>query len=277
MGRALSPPPRRAALRRAVAAHCALVIEAVGEHCVAVKPQVACFERLGAPGWAALADVVTRRGRRGSARHRRRQARRHRRLRGRLRAGVLRRDRHRRSARSPVSAPTRMTVNPLLGARLARAVRRRARAAGAGLFVAGAHLEPGRRRPAGAGARRPAARSATRSPGWSTAVGPAGRGRCGLADVGAVVGATAPERLEQHARADAARGVPASRRRRTGRARAGSGGRVRSGPGQRRSCPPRAGSSPPTSATAEIRRGAALRARRPGCVSSPGMLSALRV
>ncbi len=34
------------------------MIEAVGEHCVAVKPQVACFERLGAPGWAALADVV---------------------------------------------------------------------------------------------------------------------------------------------------------------------------------------------------------------------------
>ena len=29
-----------------------------GEHCVAVKPQVACFERLGAPGWAALAETV---------------------------------------------------------------------------------------------------------------------------------------------------------------------------------------------------------------------------
>ncbi len=43
---------------RAVAAHCALAIEAAGEHCVAIKPQVACFERLGAPGWAALREVV---------------------------------------------------------------------------------------------------------------------------------------------------------------------------------------------------------------------------
>jgi orotidine-5'-phosphate decarboxylase len=43
---------------RAVAAHCRAVIDAAGPACVAVKPQVACFERLGAPGWAALADVV---------------------------------------------------------------------------------------------------------------------------------------------------------------------------------------------------------------------------
>ena len=47
------PPAARAAF--AVAAHCALAIDAVAEHCVAIKPQVACFERLGAPGWAALA------------------------------------------------------------------------------------------------------------------------------------------------------------------------------------------------------------------------------
>jgi orotidine-5'-phosphate decarboxylase len=40
---------------RAVAAHCRELIERVGPHCVAVKPQLACFERLGAPGWAALA------------------------------------------------------------------------------------------------------------------------------------------------------------------------------------------------------------------------------
>ncbi|HEX3241070.1 MAG TPA: orotidine-5'-phosphate decarboxylase [Solirubrobacterales bacterium] len=42
----------------AVAAHCRGLIERVGPSCVAVKPQLACFERLGAPGWAALADVV---------------------------------------------------------------------------------------------------------------------------------------------------------------------------------------------------------------------------
>ena len=40
-----------------MAAHCRLLIEQAGPACVAVKPQLACFERLGAPGWAALAAV----------------------------------------------------------------------------------------------------------------------------------------------------------------------------------------------------------------------------
>ena len=53
---ASAPPAVRAA--QAVAAHCGLVIEAVAEHCVAVKPQLACFERLGAPGWTALEQVI---------------------------------------------------------------------------------------------------------------------------------------------------------------------------------------------------------------------------
>ena len=33
------------------------MIEAAAPFCVAVKPQLACFERLGAPGWAALESV----------------------------------------------------------------------------------------------------------------------------------------------------------------------------------------------------------------------------
>jgi len=41
----------------AVAAHCRSLIGRAGPACVAVKPQLACFERLGAPGWAALAEV----------------------------------------------------------------------------------------------------------------------------------------------------------------------------------------------------------------------------
>jgi orotidine-5'-phosphate decarboxylase len=49
-------PAQRAA--RAVVEHCRLLIEAAGPACVAVKPQLACFERLGAPGWAALAEVI---------------------------------------------------------------------------------------------------------------------------------------------------------------------------------------------------------------------------
>ena len=56
---------RPARAGRAVAAHCRLVLEAAGEECVAVKPQVACFERLGAPGWAALAEVVHEAAQRG--------------------------------------------------------------------------------------------------------------------------------------------------------------------------------------------------------------------
>lgn len=33
------------------------MIEQAGASCVAVKPQLACFERLGAPGWRALEEV----------------------------------------------------------------------------------------------------------------------------------------------------------------------------------------------------------------------------
>lgn len=45
-------PARRAAA--AVQAHCAALIDAAGPACVAIKPQMACFERLGAEGRAAL-------------------------------------------------------------------------------------------------------------------------------------------------------------------------------------------------------------------------------
>jgi orotidine-5'-phosphate decarboxylase len=38
----------------AVAAQCRSLIDRAGKACVAVKLQLACFERLGAPGWAAL-------------------------------------------------------------------------------------------------------------------------------------------------------------------------------------------------------------------------------
>jgi len=41
----------------AVLTHCRSLIERAGPACVAIKPQLACFERLGAPGWAALAGV----------------------------------------------------------------------------------------------------------------------------------------------------------------------------------------------------------------------------
>ena len=43
----------------AVLAHCRAMIDAVAPAVVAVKPQLACFERLGAPGWLALEHVTT--------------------------------------------------------------------------------------------------------------------------------------------------------------------------------------------------------------------------
>ena len=46
----------------AVSAHCAALIDAAGSACVAVKLQLACFERLGAPGWAALAAAARHAG-----------------------------------------------------------------------------------------------------------------------------------------------------------------------------------------------------------------------
>jgi orotidine-5'-phosphate decarboxylase len=48
--------PERAA--DAVAAHCAALIAAAGPACVAVKLQLACFERLGGPGWEAARSAV---------------------------------------------------------------------------------------------------------------------------------------------------------------------------------------------------------------------------
>ena len=45
---------------RAIAAHCGAAIDAAGPACVAVKLQFACFERLGAAGWSALETVRDR-------------------------------------------------------------------------------------------------------------------------------------------------------------------------------------------------------------------------
>jgi orotidine-5'-phosphate decarboxylase len=50
-----SPAERAAA---AVLDHCRALIDAVAPACVAIKPQLACFERLGTPGWGALRAVV---------------------------------------------------------------------------------------------------------------------------------------------------------------------------------------------------------------------------
>ena len=53
-----APHLARARTAEAVVEHCRAAIVAAGPACVAVKPQLACFERLGAPGWEALEQVV---------------------------------------------------------------------------------------------------------------------------------------------------------------------------------------------------------------------------
>jgi orotidine-5'-phosphate decarboxylase len=57
---AIAGPVGTAAERAAAAVerHCRAVIDAAGEACVAVKPQLARFELLGAPGWAALEATI---------------------------------------------------------------------------------------------------------------------------------------------------------------------------------------------------------------------------
>src|SRR3954470_14746906 len=54
----VAPGERAALTAEGVAQPCRLAIAAAAMSCVAVKPQLACFERLGAPGWDALRQVV---------------------------------------------------------------------------------------------------------------------------------------------------------------------------------------------------------------------------
>jgi orotidine-5'-phosphate decarboxylase len=48
----------RSTTAEAVVEHCRAAIVSAGPACVAAKPQLACFERLGAPGWEALEQTV---------------------------------------------------------------------------------------------------------------------------------------------------------------------------------------------------------------------------
>jgi orotidine-5'-phosphate decarboxylase len=47
-------PPPEARAAAAIVEHCRTLIDQAGPSCVAVKPQMACFERLGSSGWTAL-------------------------------------------------------------------------------------------------------------------------------------------------------------------------------------------------------------------------------
>jgi orotidine-5'-phosphate decarboxylase len=185
-------PAVRAA--RAVAAHCRLVLEAAADQCVAVKPQVACFERLGAPGWSALAEVI----------------------RAAADAGLMviadaKRGDIDISARAYAQAffghtPTpfgdvaglgadALTVNPLLGRDSLAPFVDAARSAGGGVLALVRTSNPG----AADLQDRVLADGPTVSEALARMVDELGRpgiGEAGLSDVGAVTGATVPEKLE---------------------------------------------------------------------------------
>jgi orotidine-5'-phosphate decarboxylase len=186
-----------AALRaaQAVTVHCALVIDAVAEHCVAVKPQVACFERLGAAGWTALVEVVA-------------HAHRHDLL---VIADAKRGDIDVSAAAygqaffggtetpyGPVSGlgADALTVNPLLGSDALEPLVQAARATAGGVFVLVRTSNPGamdveeQLLQDGTPVSELLAR-------MTAGLGADGVGAAGLSDVGAVLGATAPERLSR--------------------------------------------------------------------------------
>jgi orotidine-5'-phosphate decarboxylase len=179
---------------RAVAAHCRLVLDAAAEHCVAVKPQVACFERLGAPGWTALAEVVKDAAERDLI----------------VIADAKRGDID-ISAKAygqaffghtptpfgevPGLGADALTVNPLLGRDSLAPLIESARASGGGVLALVRTSNPG----AADVQDQVLAQGGSVSEVLARMVDELGRpgiGDSGLADVGAVTGATAPERLE---------------------------------------------------------------------------------
>jgi orotidine-5'-phosphate decarboxylase len=191
-GRGEEDPAQRAAA--AVHAHCVELIEAVAPACVGVKLQLACFERLGAPGWTALAQVaaearaagllVVADGKRGDVPHTAAAY-------GQSLLGET------ETPWGPVAGlqADAVTANPLLGRDALEPIVAAARARAAGVFVLVRTSNPG------------AAELQDETPGGgeplrnrlAAIVDDLGReavGQAGLSDVGAVVAATQPALME---------------------------------------------------------------------------------
>jgi orotidine-5'-phosphate decarboxylase len=170
-----------------VARHCRAAIEAAGPACVAAKLQLACFERLGAPGWRALEETAA-------------AAREH----GLLVLADGKRGDVPVTARAYAQAlfgetpgpfgPVRglgadaATANPLLGRDALEPLVEAAAAAGAGLFVLVRTSNPGAAELQDDGPDPLHERLAR----LVDELGAAHAGDCGLSLVGAVAGATQP-------------------------------------------------------------------------------------
>ena len=178
----------------AVAHHCRLAIEAAGPSCVAVKPQLACFERLGAPGWRALEQtrdaarqhglLVLADGKRGDVP-----------VTARAYAQSLV-----GSTEGPFGVVEGLgadafTANPLLGRDSLEPLVGAAADAGAGCFLLVNTSNPGAAdvQDLDAGGRPLHERLAV----LADEIGAAHLAACGLSLVGAVCGATRPERLQR--------------------------------------------------------------------------------
>lgn len=187
---AAGTPATRAA--GAVVTHCRRVIASTSEHCVAVKLQVACFERLGPSGWQALHEVaaiardhgllVIADGKRGDID-----------VSADAYAAAFFDGHDTPWGHVPGLAADAVTVNPYMGADTITPFLARARATGAGIFVLVRTSNPG-------ATDFEEQALATGEPLWervATHVAALDDGRGQLADVGAVCGATAPERLQR--------------------------------------------------------------------------------
>ena len=190
-GAAGGEPPERAA--RAVALHCRAVIEAAAPACAAVKLQLACFERLGGPGWEALADVcvaaraagliVIADGKRGDVPHT-----------AAAYAQALMGSTPTPFGDVPGLGADAVTLNPLLGRDALEPFVTAARARGGGVFVLVRTSNDG------AGEIQDAAPPGAqplrdRLARLVDELGATGVGETGLSDVGAVVAATEPALL----------------------------------------------------------------------------------
>ena len=188
------PDPAAIAERTAaaVARHCRAAIEAAGPACVAVKLQLACFERLGAPGWAALADatrtarehglLVLADGKRGDVA-----------VTARAYAQALVGSTPGLYGEVRGLAADAFTANPLLGADALEPLVAGAEAAGAGCFCLVRTSNPG-----AADVQDVPAPERPLHERLALLVDKLGRrsvGACGLSAVGAVTGATRPDLL----------------------------------------------------------------------------------
>ena len=182
----------RALTAEAVTEHCRAAIVAAGPACVAVKPQFACFERLGPPGWESLEQVVA-------------IARDH----GLLVIGDGKRGDVPVTAQAygqafvgatpgpfgevPGLGLDAFTANPLLGRDSLEPLISTAASAGAGCFVLVRTSNPGAAELQDTGDPPLYERLA----GLVAELGAGRLGECGLSLVGAVTGATRPEHLER--------------------------------------------------------------------------------